>query len=202
MNDLIAPSYVLSQILFIKIVGLCFFFAFLSLSQQVLGLFGSRGITPIDDIMHTPRQRMKKHPFLHIPTIFWISSSDKMLKGTTHFGILLSLLVILGFYPAPLLLILVGLYLSFTCLGTEFLSFQWDVLIIEVGFVAFLYAIQSPPPILVVVLAWFLLFRFLFSSGAVKLLSGCPEWHSLQAMKWHFETQPLPNRGGTTPINY
>jgi hypothetical protein len=37
-----------------------------------------------------------------------------------------------------------------------------------------------------------LLFRLLFSSGVVKLLSGDASWRDLTALKYHFETQPLP----------
>jgi hypothetical protein len=36
------------------------------------------------------------------------------------------------------------------------------------------------------------LFRLLFESGCVKLLSGDPSWRSLTALTFHFETQPLP----------
>jgi len=40
-------------------------------------------------------------------------------------------------------------------------------------------------------LRW-LLFRLMFSSGCVKLLSGDPAWHNLTALNYHYETQPLP----------
>jgi uncharacterized membrane protein YphA (DoxX/SURF4 family) len=40
-------------------------------------------------------------------------------------------------------------------------------------------------------LRW-LLFRFLFMSGMVKLLSGDPNWWNLTALSYHFVTQPLP----------
>jgi hypothetical protein len=40
-------------------------------------------------------------------------------------------------------------------------------------------------------LRW-LLFRFMFLSGAVKLLSGDPTWANLSALFYHFQTQPLP----------
>ena len=33
----------------------------------------------------------------------------------------------------------------------------------------------------------------MFESGAVKLLSGDPNWHNLHALRFHFMTQPLPN---------
>ena len=40
-------------------------------------------------------------------------------------------------------------------------------------------------------LRW-LLFRLMFSSGLVKLLSGDALWHNLTALTVHYETQPLP----------
>lgn len=37
-----------------------------------------------------------------------------------------------------------------------------------------------------------LLFRYVFASGSVKLASGCPMWWDLTGLKKHFETMPLP----------
>lgn len=199
---LIAPTSIFGQILFIKLLGLSFFFAFRSLSQQVLGLYGSRGITPIGDILETIKSHIKQPRYFYVPTIFWRNHSDEWLKWGTSVGMVLSVLVILNVLPAFLLLALTLLYLSYTTVGSDFLSFQWDVLLIETGFIGVLFAIQSPPPILVVYLAYFMLFRLLFASGVVKLLSGCPEWRSLEAMKYHYETQPLPNRGGFFAHHY
>jgi hypothetical protein len=38
-----------------------------------------------------------------------------------------------------------------------------------------------------------LVFRLMFSSGMVKLLSGDPTWRSFRAMHFHYFTQPIPN---------
>jgi hypothetical protein len=38
----------------------------------------------------------------------------------------------------------------------------------------------------------FLLFKLMFSSGCVKLLSGDPTWRNLTALTFHYQTQPLP----------
>lgn len=198
----IADSGILGQFLFVKLLGLSFFFAFYSLSQQVLGLYGSLGISPISDLLESIGPQIKKPKYLYIPTIFWINATDKTLKYAAQVGIILSIFIILGVFPAPLILLSVLLYLSFTTVGSEFLSFQWDALLIEVGFFGFLFALQSPPPLMLVILAWFLLFRFLFSSGIVKILSRCPEWRSLKAMEIHYETQPLPNLGGFYAHHY
>ena len=40
-------------------------------------------------------------------------------------------------------------------------------------------------------LRW-LLFRLMFASGVVKLLSDDPAWWNLTALEYHYWTQPLP----------
>jgi hypothetical protein len=47
------------------------------------------------------------------------------------------------------------------------------------------------PQVGIWLLRW-LLFRFMFMSGVVKLLSGDPNWWNLSALSYHFLTQPLP----------
>src|SRR5262249_40142463 len=49
-----------------------------------------------------------------------------------------------------------------------------------------------PPPRIIVWLFWWLLFRLMFLSGMVKLLSGDPAWRDFTALNYHYETQPLP----------
>ena len=36
------------------------------------------------------------------------------------------------------------------------------------------------------------MFKLMFQSGCVKLLSGDPTWRNLTALTYHYETQPLP----------
>ena len=67
-----------------------------------------------------------------------------------------------------------------------------DTLLLETGFLAVFLPSRS---VLVVWLFRWLLFRFVFASGCVKLLSGDPTWASFTALDYHYETQPLP-----TPI--
>lgn len=193
-----AWDYILSQQLFIKVIGIVYFFAFRSLFKQVLGLYGSQGIMPIAQLITSLREERQRKQRLHLyfqfPTIFWWNASDQMLKSITIVGQVLAIPVILGIFPALWLALLWFFYLSFVNVGLDFLSFQWDVLLLEVGFIAIFFAIQSPPPVLLLLALWVLLFRFMFSSGIVKLLSGCPEWKGLKAMTYHYETQPIPNK--------
>jgi uncharacterized membrane protein YphA (DoxX/SURF4 family) len=69
------------------------------------------------------------------------------------------------------------------------MSFQWDTFLLEAGFLALLLGFSQRPGIWL--LRW-LLFRFMFMSGMVKLLSGDPNWWNLSALSYHFFSQPLP----------
>ena len=73
--------------------------------------------------------------------------------------------------------------------GKIFMTYQWDTFLLEAGFLALLLSFATMPGIWL--LRW-LLFRFMFMSGVVKLLSGDPNWWNLSALSYHFLTQPLP----------
>lgn len=185
---------VITQWLFLKLLSLTYFFAFLSLKTQVLGLFGSKGITPLKDLAELLNRQ--KASFRDIPTLFLYRSSDSFLNGITLLGIILSCLAFIGIVPVVFLIPLWILYLSFYTVGYPFLSFQWDALLIEAGFAGIFFAMLTPPPLMLYIWMWVLLFRLILTSGLVKWFSGCPKWHAFQAMGFHFETQPLPNLGG------
>ena len=51
---------------------------------------------------------------------------------------------------------------------------------------------EGPPSRIVLWLLRLLLFKLMFSSGCVKLLSGDPNWRNLTALTFHYQTQPLP----------
>ena len=62
------------------------------------------------------------------------------------------------------------------------------MLLLEAGFLSIFLDGSLPRMWL---LRW-LLFRLMFLSGAVKLLSGDETWRSLTALEYHYYTQPLP----------
>lgn len=182
--------------LFPRLLGGVYFLAFSSLLAQVLGLYGSRGVLPIGVYLTALRQWQGTRAYRICPSLFWFGSSDRVLKGAALLGVVLSLLLVAGAPPAPLLFLLWLLYLSFVTAGQEFLSYQWDILLLETGFMTIFLPLTTAAPFLVVFTYRFFLFRFIFSAGAVKLLSGDPTWRNLTALCYHYETQPLPNRIG------
>lgn len=183
--------------------------AFASLRSQVLGLIGSRGILPAATWLERSRPRSGRGPrawatrVARRPTLFWLAAGDGALRGACDAGIALSMLVVVGILPAPALLLLWLLYLSLCAVGRDFLAFQWDVLLLEAGFLSVFLAPWTPvatlpgkgpvPPIALLLL-WWLLFRLVFQSGVGKLTSGDPTWRDLSALSYHWWTQPLPAR--------
>lgn len=189
------PSHLLPW-LFPKLLGVVYCLAFVSLLVQVQGLYGSQGILPVRSYLAELQQGLGRRAFRYCPTLFWLGSSDRLLTAGALLGMVLSLLLIAGAPALPLLLLLWLLYLSYAAAGQEFLSYQWDALLLEVGFMTIFLPLADPASTLVVFAYHFFLFRFMFSAGVVKLRSGDPTWRNLTALNYHYETQPLPNRIG------
>jgi hypothetical protein len=197
-----AADYRLVRALFLRGVALVYGLAFLSLWAQVEGLLGAGGILPAAEFLDGLREQLGDPAIGQVPTIFWLESSDAMLTGMCGVGVLLAAVVLWGAAPAPCLIALWILYLSVVNVGRDFLSFQWDILLLETGFLAILWAPATVRPALVwggrpsVAVLWlirWLTFRLMFSSGVVKLVSGDPAWRDLTAMAFHYQTQPLPH---------
>ena len=196
-------SYVLSRWVFLRLLGLVYVIAFLSLRGQVVGLIGAHGILPVGDFLQAVQHNFGSEGYRLFPTLAWISSSDSALKLLCSVGALFGLLVILGVVTGPALALAWLCYLSLVTVGQDFLSFQWDILLLEAGFLAIFLAPLRPfePPwrsgtsfvsTMVIWLERWLLFRLIFLSGAVKLLSGDPTWRNFTALEYHYWTQPLP----------
>jgi len=174
---------------FLRGLGLIYFAAFASLSVQVVGLIGHAGVLPIESYLQAMRAHFGTAAYRIIPTLFWLDTSDTVLVGGTIIGMALAILVVVGAATRVALVGLFALYLSYTYAGQYFTSFQWDVLLLEAGFLAIF--VPGGSRIVVWLYRW-LVFRYLFMAGAAKLLSGDPTWRGLTALEYHFETQPLP----------
>ncbi|MBV9157248.1 MAG: lipase maturation factor family protein [Acidobacteriaceae bacterium] len=185
-------SFELTEALFLRLLGLIYLTAFASFWPQMVGLVGSHGIQPANQVMPAMRSELGARIFFYLPTLFWIGISDSALVWFCVLGCAAALFLVIGFFPRSAAATCFVLYLSLVSVGQPFTAFQWDALLLEAGFLA----LFAGAPWLI----WayrFLLFRLMFESGAVKLLSHDPNWPNLHALRFHFMTQPLPN-----PIAY
>ena len=183
------PRFELVSFLFLRGFGLIYLAAFLSFAVQAQGLIGSHGILPLTELIDAVAGSTGRERFWLMPMVFWWSSSDLAIKVVCGSGVVLSLLLTCNVLPRLALVLLYVLYLSLLYAGQTFMTFQWDTFLLEGGFVALILSCATVPGIWL--LRW-LLFRFMFMSGVVKLLSGDPNWWNLSALSYHFVTQPLP----------
>jgi predicted DCC family thiol-disulfide oxidoreductase YuxK len=197
-----APStYRIASCLFVRGIAVVYLIAFLSLWWQIGGLAGENGIAPAARFLDAVGPRLEAERFTALPTIFWFGAGDAVLRGFCAAGAAIALLAAAGLLAGPGLALLWGIYLSYLNVCRPFLHFQWDILLLEAGFLAILVAPwrlrcrlpcprAAPRPALWLV-RW-LLFRLMLSSGVVKLASGDSTWWDLSALEVHYETQPLP----------
>ena len=194
-------TFSISVWIFFKLLGVVYLSAFLSYWVQIPGLIGENGILPANIFLEASKYNLEEKAYYYLPTLAWISSSDIFINLLALAGLLFSLLLIFGYLTLPAAIILYILHLSLVVIGQSFMSFQWDVLLLETGFLAifisprnFFYRLgtRSEPSKLLLILFWFLLFRLIFSSGIGKILSSDPVWANLTALNYHYFTQPLP----------
>jgi predicted DCC family thiol-disulfide oxidoreductase YuxK len=194
-------TYARATWLFLRLLGIVYLIAFWSLGVQILGLSGHEGILPADRYMAGAHALTGLDRFWLLPTLTWASASDASLQALCIGGGALAVLLVAGILPSLVLPVLWLTYLSLSIVCREFLSFQWDALLLETGFLAIWLApltrrerlrdLADPPRLAVWLLLW-LLIRLMVGSGAVKLTSEDPTWHNLTALAFHFETQPIP----------
>lgn len=204
--------------------------AWWSLGRQLLPLVGSRGLLPVTEFIETLSQRPTANLFSH-PTLFWWTQSDAALSAGPWLGASFALLAAFGLAPRLLLGLSAALYLSYVVVCRDFLSFQWDNLLLECALLSFFAApratLPSAAPIesasghsfarwripeqdstsqrvwaqalafidqgrFSVFLFRALLFKLYFESGLAKYQSHLGDWLDGSAMRFYYETAPLP----------
>jgi len=184
--------FALTQWLFLRLLAAIYVVAFASLAVQVTGLLGEQGISPAHDFFSRVGTDLGWMRFWAAPSVFWWNSTDKVLAGAAWLGVGLGAVLFIGRMERLALVLLYVLYLSFSLAGQEFLSFQWDALLLEAGFLAIFFGHTRTTQKTIAWLYRWLAFRLYFLSGFVKLASHDPSWRNLSALDFHYWTQPLP----------
>ncbi|MFG2634554.1 lipase maturation factor family protein [Streptomyces sp. NPDC048362] len=192
MDWFTAPDYWLSRLVLQRALAVLYLVAFLTAALQFRALLGERGMLPI------PRF-LARTSFRRAPSLFHRHYSDRFFAGCAWAGCAVSVALIAGADgELPLwggvLLWLVPwvLYLSIVNVGQTWYSFGWESLLLETGFLAaFLGNEEVAPPVLVLFLLRWILFRVEFGAGLIKL-RGDACWRQLTCLDFHHETQPMP----------
>ncbi|MFD5448024.1 lipase maturation factor family protein [Streptomyces sp. NPDC003470] len=187
-----APDYWLTRLVFQRALAVMYLVAFVTAALQFRALIGERGMLPV------PRF-VERVPFKRAPSLFQLRYSDRFFAGCVWAGCAVSAALVAGLdsllplWGAMLLwLVPWALYLSVVNVGQTWYSFGWESLLLETGFLAvFLGNEEVAPPIVVLFLLRWLLFRVEFGAGLIKM-RGDECWRKLTCLDHHHETQPMP----------
>lgn len=196
------PSYWLTRFVILRWLGFVYFFAFYSAAKQIVPLIGGQGLLPADHFLDLVKAQSGGafNGFLELPSIFWFSASDPMLSITAWIGVCLSAVVLLGYANSILMFVLWALYMSIVHVGQDWYGYGWEIQLLETGFLAiFLCPLldgrpfpRRAPPVLVLWVYRWLIFRIMIGAGLIKL-RGDSCWRDLTCLYYHYETQPIPN---------
>ncbi|GAA6225474.1 lipase maturation factor 2 [Lates japonicus] len=198
---------ILPRRMFLWCMAVIYLTAFVSLYVQIPGLYGNEGLLPARWQLRYSGKTLGEQ-LLSSPTLLWLGprlglDTHTAMELLCLIGAALSLAATLleAFRDSVVFFCLWALYLSMYQVGQVFLYFQWDSLLLEIGFLCILVApltiirgsrgVREHDRVTFWLLRW-LLFRLMFASGVVKLTSRCPTWWGLTALTYHYETQCIP----------
>ncbi|MFJ3230755.1 lipase maturation factor family protein [Streptomyces sp. NPDC086787] len=192
MDWFTAPGYWWSRLVFQRALAGVYLVAFLTAASQFRALLGERGMLPI------PRF-LRRVSFRSTPSLFHLHYSDRFFAVCAWAGCAVSAALLAGLdsllplWGAMLLwLVPWALYLSVVNVGQTWYAFGWESLLLEVGFLAaFLGNDEVAPPVVVLFLLRWILFRVEFGAGLIKM-RGDACWRKLTCLYHHHETQPMP----------
>ncbi|OIK29275.1 lipase maturation factor family protein [Streptomyces malaysiense] len=192
MDWFTAPDYWLSRLVLQRALAAVYLVAFLSAALQFRALLGERGMLPIP-------QYVARISFRRAPSLFQLRYSDRFFAGTAWAGCAVSAALLAGvdallplWAAIALWLVPWALYLSIVNVGQTWYAFGWESLLLETGFLAaFLGNDEVAPPVPVLFLLRWILFRVEFGAGLIKL-RGDACWRKLTCLYFHHETQPMP----------
>nr|WP_203614765.1 lipase maturation factor family protein [Streptomyces sp. SID13726] len=182
----------MSRLILQRALAGLYFVAFLAAALQFRALLGERGMLPV------PRF-VARVPFRRAPSLFQLHCSDRFFACCAWTGCAVAVALAAGLDSrlplwGGMLLWLVPwlLYLSIVNVGQTWYGFGWESLLLEVGFLAvFLGNDEVAPPVVVLFLLRWILFRVEFGAGLIKM-RGDACWRKLTCLDHHHETQPMP----------
>ncbi|MCU1331587.1 MAG: hypothetical protein JWM08_579, partial [Candidatus Angelobacter sp.] len=195
-------THLLPRWIFLRALGVIYFSAFYSLTFEIKGLIGPRGILPaLNYLVEVAKYYPGAQRFWFAPTLLWLGAGNHALMSITLVGLIASVAVIFNIWPRGSLAICFVCFLSFVAAAQDFSGFQSDGMLLEAGFISLFFAppgfrpslgaTHAPSRLSLFLLRWEW-FRIYFESGIVKLTSNDYSWRHLTAMDDYYQNGPLP----------
>ncbi len=138
ITSLSRDSYWLTRFIVLRLLGLVYAVAFLAAAEQVVPLIGAHGLLPVGPFLAQMQDQFGSRlaACLRLPSLFWLSSADSVLRGAAWFGFVLACLVAAGYANAIFMAVLWALYMSFVHVGQDWYGYGWEIQLLETGFLA------------------------------------------------------------------
>ena len=206
----------ITRIIFLRGLSLIYLIFFISVYNQIQGLWGKDGILPSNLFLSRIKIELKNNYFISYPTLAWFlnlnsNSIENYMYIITIIGILISLLILfknkyltncIGFF------ILWYILYNINLLGQSFTKFSCDTLLSEIGFITIFFAPFSFDGLkyinyitqinnIAFYLLKFILLKYMLSTGINIIGSKSPFWLSFNGLNYFFEALAVP-----TPLSY
>lgn len=200
-------TYLWPRWLVLRAVGLVYIFIFAGIVVEGRALVGPNGVAPVVTYLADIQKLLPGAlaSFFGAPSLFWLGAGAGMIAALAWTGLAAAIALVLNLWPRMALAICWGVFLSFVTTWADFSPAQLDGLMLETALLCIPFAprglrpglgADSPPrPIALFMMRW-MLFRVMFESGVVKLVSADPHWRDLTAMDVMYETAPSPTSFG------
>ena len=199
-------SFFLAKITFtknllIRSVSLLFLISFINIYNQIHILWGNNGILPSENLIERCiLKNIKIFPSI-IPFLFstFNISVEDILYIITLIGIILSFLILWfkKFHKSVFMFIIWYIYLNLFLVGQNFMSYEFDYLLMETGFVSiflcdFLLTENCFLQTISFYIMKFILFKFFFGNGLSIIFSENKYFHNFSGFDIFIINQPIP----------
>ncbi|HEV7552852.1 MAG TPA: hypothetical protein VGP65_14285, partial [Candidatus Angelobacter sp.] len=134
-------THLLPRWIFLRFLGVIYSSAFYSLTFEIKGLIGPRGILPaVNYLVEVAKYYPGLQRFWLAPTLLWLGAGNHALMSITSVGLIASVAVIFNIWPRGSLAICFVCFLSFVAAAQDFSGFQSDGMLLEAGFISLFFA--------------------------------------------------------------
>ncbi len=187
--------------LLIRSIGCLFLISFTNIYNQIHILWGSEGILPSERLIEMSiKKKIDIFPSI-IPFLFSFLkiSVEDILYIITLIGIIFSFLIMWfkKFHKSIFMFIIWYCYLNIFLVGQHFMSYEFDYLLMETGFVSiflcdFLLTENCFLQTISFYIMKFILFKFLFGNGLSIIFSENKYFHNFSGFDIFIINQPIP----------
>ena len=192
-----------SRYLILKGISIIYLISYLNILYQINILWGNNGLLPVKNLIELSLLKNDNNFYPSIiPFLFNLKINLEILLYFLCFiGIILSLLIIIfdKFLKGIFMFILWFIYLNFYKIGQNFFEFEFDYLLLEIGFVCiflcdFFYINIKFLNIIFMYVLKLILFKYLFGKGLSIIFSENKSLLHFEIFEMYLQNNPIPSK--------